>query len=134
MINKTEEEWKKELTPEQYDVLRKKGTEKAFTGKYNDNKEEGMYVCAGCGARLFESDAKFDSGTGWPSFYDADKENVGEKEDRSFFMRRTEVLCNKCGGHLGHVFNDGPAQTGLRYCVNSAALEFKKKDSSEDKK
>lgn len=128
-ISKTDEEWKKELTPEQYDILRKKGTERAFTGEYHDLKDDGMYMCAACGEPLFSSETKFDSGTGWPSFYDvADKGAVGEKDDRSWFMKRTEVVCNKCGGHLGHVFPDGPKPTGQRYCVNSAALKFKKKE------
>lgn len=127
-MDKTEEQWKKELTPEQYHILREQGTEKAFSGIYHDNKDTGMYTCAGCGAELFSSETKFDSGTGWPSFYDVtNKNNVGSKEDRKFFMRRTEVHCSRCGGHLGHVFNDGPQPTGLRYCINSAALGFHKK-------
>lgn len=127
-INKTEEEWRKELTPEQYQVLREKGTERAFTGKYWDNHDKGEYVCAGCGELLFSSDAKFDSGCGWPSFTQPEKNGtIDEKQDNSWGMRRTEVLCSKCGGHLGHVFEDGPAPTGLRYCINSASLDFKKK-------
>jgi peptide-methionine (R)-S-oxide reductase len=127
-ITKTEDEWKKALTPEQYRVLRGKGTERPFTGEYNENHEKGMYRCAGCGAELFSSDAKFDSGSGWPSFWaPAGKENVSTAEDDTHFMRRTEILCAKCGGHLGHVFNDGPNPTGQRYCVNSASLKFEKK-------
>jgi peptide-methionine (R)-S-oxide reductase len=128
-IVKSEEEWKNILSPEQYRILRQKGTERPFTGVYNDHKEEGIYVCAGCQTELFTSDTKFESGCGWPSFYaPAQKTNILEKLDASFGMRRTEILCPKCGGHLGHVFNDGPKPTGLRYCVNSASLEFLKKE------
>lgn len=124
-ISKTDAEWKKQLTPEQYEVLRKKGTERAFTGAYWNTKDKGAYRCAGCGELLFESDTKFDSGCGWPSFYaPADSNVVAEAEDNSHFMKRTEVLCSKCGGHLGHVFDDGPNPTGLRYCINSAAIQF----------
>lgn len=125
-VKKTDEEWKSELSPEQYEVLRNKGTERAFTGKYNVHKEKGMYVCAGCGSPLFTSDTKFDSGCGWPSFYEAlDKDKIKEVRDTSFGMIRTEILCAKCDGHLGHVFDDGPKPTGLRYCVNSLSLDFK---------
>jgi len=125
-ITKTDEEWKKQLTSEQYHVLREKGTERAFTGKYWNTKEKGEYRCAACGELLFASDTKFDSGCGWPSFYaPADSNVIAEAEDNSFMMHRTEVLCSKCGGHLGHVFDDGPNPTGLRYCINSASLEFK---------
>lgn len=124
-LEKSEEEWRRELTPEQYEVLRKAGTEPAFTGIYHDCKEGGVYRCAGCGLELFGSDTKFDSGTGWPSFWDpTTDENVETRPDNSFFMRRTEVLCARCGGHLGHVFEDGPQPTGQRYCINSAALKL----------
>ena len=127
-LPKTEEEWKKILSTDAYQVLRKKGTERAFTGKYHDNKEKGVYICAGCGQELFSSDTKFDSGTGWPSFFEPiSSQNVGTETDKSFFMTRTEVHCSRCGGHLGHVFSDGPKPTGLRYCINSVSLGFKKK-------
>jgi peptide-methionine (R)-S-oxide reductase len=124
---KTEEEWKKDLTPEQYHVLREQGTEPAFTGRLWDNHEKGVYKCAACGADLFTSHTKFESGTGWPSFYaPVAKENVETEVDTSLMMKRTEVRCRRCGGHLGHVFEDGPAPTGLRYCINSASLDFEK--------
>ena len=124
-VVKTDEEWKKILTPEQYHVLRKQGTERAFTGEYHDHKGKGTYVCAACGLPLFSSATKYDSGTGWPSFWQPiDPKNVGTEEDRSFFTTRTEVHCARCGGHLGHVFTDGPRPTGLRYCMNSVSLKF----------
>jgi peptide-methionine (R)-S-oxide reductase len=127
-ITMSEEEWKKKLSPEQFHVCREKGTERAFTGKYYNSKEKGTYKCAACGNPLFSSDTKFDSGTGWPSFYaPVDSSKVEEHKDKSYGMIRTEVLCKKCGSHLGHVFDDGPKPTGMRYCINSVSLDLDKK-------
>lgn len=127
-IERTPEEWAKQLTPEQYRVMREKGTERAFTGAYNDHKESGVYRCAGCGAELFRSTEKFDSGSGWPSFYaPAQSDAVELEEDTSHFMRRVEVHCRRCGAHLGHVFPDGPKPTGERYCINSVSLKHEKR-------
>ncbi|HIF03133.1 MAG TPA: peptide-methionine (R)-S-oxide reductase MsrB [Nitrospinaceae bacterium] len=127
-IFKNDNEWREQLSPEQFKICRKKGTEQAFSGNYWDSKEIGIYRCACCGNELFDSNSKFDSGTGWPSFYQAiNSEQIATKEDSSLFMKRTEVLCNKCDSHLGHLFPDGPQPTGLRYCINSTSLELKKK-------
>ncbi len=125
-VSKTESEWQEQLTPEQYHVLREKGTERPFTGKYWDVKDNGTYVCAACGSELFESTTKFDSGCGWPSFYDAKPGSVDFHNDDTLGMRRIEVTCANCGGHLGHIFNDGPQPTGQRYCINSVSVDLKK--------
>jgi peptide-methionine (R)-S-oxide reductase len=130
-VEKTDREWKAELTPEQYGVLREKGTERAFTGRYHATKEPGTYRCAGCGAELFSSETKYESGTGWPSFWEPAKDDAVETErERSLLWARTEVHCASCGGHLGHVFPDGPHPTGLRFCINSCALDLEPDEPS----
>ncbi len=126
-IQKSDDEWRRELDPLQYNVLRKHATERAFTSPLNDEKRQGLFVCAGCGEKLFDAATKFESGTGWPSFWQPLAGGIGTTTDRSFFMTRTEVHCAKCGGHLGHVFPDGPAPTGQRYCMNGAAMKFEEK-------
>ena len=131
-VTKSEQEWREQLTPEQYEVLRGHGTERPFSGEYTHEKTPGMYACAACGTELFDSEAKFDSGTGWPSFFDAvDPSRVELREDRSMFMRRIEALCATCGSHLGHVFDDGPKPTGQRYCINSVSLDLHPEGRSE---
>jgi peptide-methionine (R)-S-oxide reductase len=128
-VGKSDEEWRRELTPEQYRILRQKGTERAFTGEYNAEKRAGTYLCAACGEALFSSEAKYDSGSGWPSFYaPLEGDRVETEEDSSLGMRRTEVMCARCGSHLGHVFPDGPRPTGMRYCVNSASLKLEPRE------
>lgn len=131
--DRTDQEWKERLTPEEYRITRKKGTERAFTGRYWDSKTPGIYRCVCCGAPLFSSETKYESGSGWPSFWDvAERENVEERDDRALFMRRTEVVCARCDAHLGHVFPDGPEPTGLRYCVNSASLRLDPAEEGDD--
>jgi peptide-methionine (R)-S-oxide reductase len=129
-MNKSDEEWKKQLDPQRYKVLRKKATERAFTGELLHNKETGVYTCAGCGTELFSSESKYDSGSGWPSFWTVlAKDKITEIPDRTMGMERIEIVCKNCGGHLGHLFDDGPQPTGMRYCVNSLSLSFKKKEA-----
>jgi peptide-methionine (R)-S-oxide reductase len=129
VTKKTDDQWKKALTPDEYHILREKGTEAAFTGKYYKNKDEGTYLCAACGNELFSSDSKYDSGSGWPSYWaPISDEGIRTEPDKSHGTERTEVICSRCGGHLGHVFDDGPEPTGKRYCINSAALKFEKEE------
>lgn len=132
-IEKTDQQWREQLSPEQFKVSRKHATERAFSGAYHDCKDPGVYRCISCDAELFNADTKYDSGTGWPSFWQPSQpDNVGTQEDKSLFMRRTEVHCSQCGGHLGHVFNDGPAPTGMRYCLNSASLRLDKTETGPE--